>query len=249
MIEKCENSNTPDGGTKTPGDSKNNRKREPIGGGTFVYTTDEYRFGTDALVLAEFAEIKKTDLVCDLGCGGGIIPMIFCRDKKGAEIYGVDVQENACRIALAAAEENGFDNLKIINSDWSQIRGKLPLGRFSVVTCNPPYTKMGAGIVNPNTARQIARHEREDTLSSAVAAAASLLRSGGRFYICQRPDRLCDVIITMRENKLEPKRMRFVHYENAPTPWLVLVEGRKDGKPGMMIDPILSVNSDSYSHF
>lgn len=216
-------------------------KREPLGNGTIIYTTDEYRFGTDAVLLANFAEPKNRDKICDLGCGGGIIPMLFCRDQKGSEVVGVDIQKGACEIAEKAAVENGFSNLKILNADLRDLKGKMAYGYYNVVTCNPPYKKGGAGITNPNEARYIARHEAECTLSDVCKAAASLLISSGRFLICHRPERLCDIMVEMRANKIEPKRIRTVHQRAGEEPWLVLVEGRRDGKSGMRIMPPLYI--------
>ncbi|MBR3290247.1 MAG: hypothetical protein IKI63_05680 [Clostridia bacterium] len=54
--------------------------REGLGGGRFVYQSDSCRFGEDALRLAAFAAPKSTDVVCDLGTGGGILPLLFCVD-------------------------------------------------------------------------------------------------------------------------------------------------------------------------
>ena len=219
-------------------------KREPLGNDTILYTTDEYRFGTDAVLLADFANPKTKDKVCDLGCGGGIIPMLFCRDNKGREVYGIDIQKGACEIASAAAKENGFNNLQIINADLRELKGVVPFSQFNVVTCNPPYKKGGAGITNSNEARYIARHEAECTLADVCSAASKLLISSGRFCVCHRPERLSDIIDEMRRNKIEPKRLRTVHQREGLEPWLILVEGRRDGKSGMRIMPPLYIENN-----
>lgn len=220
-------------------------KREPLGNNTVLYTTDEYRFGTDALLLANFADPKPRDKVCDMGCGGGIIPMLFCRDGKGAEVYGVDIQENACKLAEKARLENGFEQLKIINADLRKLNGAVPKSYFNVITCNPPYKKGGAGITNPNEARFIARHEAECTLADVCETAKGLLQSSGRLCICHRPERLADIISEMRINKIEPKRLRMVHQRMEEEPWLILIEGRRDGKSGMRIMPPLFIEDES----
>lgn len=219
-------------------------KKEPLGNGCHIYTTDEYRFGTDAVLLANFAAPKSRDKICDLGCGGGIIPLLFCRDGLGTEVVGVDIQPEAVRLCALAAEENGFSQLEAICADLRSLRKTLPHGVFDVVSCNPPYKSDGAGIKNPNSARMIARHETECTMADVAAAASGLLRSGGRLCICHRPERLADIIVTMRENRVEPKRLRTVHQRAGEQPWLVLVEGRRDGKRGMNVMPPLYIEEN-----
>lgn len=220
-------------------------KKEPLGRGYHIYTSSEYRFGTDAVLLANFASPKHRDRCVDLGCGAGIIPLILTRDNSKLDITGVDIQTSACELLKKAAEENGFNNLKVINSNWCELKGKLEFGAYDVVTCNPPYKKAEAGITNENEARRIARHETGTTLSDVCKAAASLLRSGGKFYMCHRPERLCDIICDMRSVNIEPKRIRFVHQRLNTEPWLVLVEGRRDGKSGIRVDNPLYIEWDN----
>ena len=159
-------------------------------------------------------------------------------DYREGGIKGVELLKKA-------AEENGFNNLKVINSNWCELKGKLEFGAWDVVTCNPPYKKAEAGITNENEARRIARHETGTTLSDVCKAAASLLRSGGKFYMCHRPERLCDIICDMRSVNIEPKRIRFVHQRLNTEPWLVLVEGRRDGKSGIRVDNPLYIEWDN----
>jgi len=86
---------------------------------------------------------------------------------------------------------------------------------------------------------RIARHETLCTLDEVCACAARLLRFGGRFCLCQLPERLVDVLGAMRANKIEPKRVRFVQQRADSAPWLFLVEGKRGAKPFLTIDPPL----------
>ena len=222
--------------------------KTPLGGGVIIYSTEEYRYGTDAVILSDFAAVKHRDTVCDLGCGGGIIPMILGRNKQGKKIYAVDIQTAACRLTQRAAEENGFNHITVVNADLKDIdslKVSMPLSGMDVVICNPPYKRSGAGIINPNDARYIARHEAECTLDDVCNAAKRLLRSGGRLCMCHRPERLADIFAAMRENKIEPKCLRTVHQRKGLEPWLVLVEGRRDGNSGMKIMPPLYIEGDN----
>ena len=50
---------------------------EKVGEGLFVCVSKAHRFGTDSVLLANFANAKNKDLVCDLGTGCGIIPILL----------------------------------------------------------------------------------------------------------------------------------------------------------------------------
>ena len=249
MCEKLNKTETPT--EKVVADSVGENKipvKTPLGGGVIIYSTDEYRYGTDAVILADFAKVKNRDTVCDLGCGGGIIPMLLGRNKQGRKVYGVDIQTAACEIAERAVKENGFQHIDIVNADLRDVdslKKQVPLCSVDVVICNPPYKRSGSGIINPNDARYIARHEAECTLDDVCNAAKRLLRSGGRLCMCHRPERLADIFAAMRENRIEPKCLRTVHQRKGTEPWLILVEGRRDGNSGMKIMPPLYIEGDN----
>ena len=220
-------------------------KKEPLGGGTVVYTSNEYRFGTDAILLADFASPKRRDKICDMGCGGGIIPMLLCRGGAEGEITAIDLQEGAIELTDKAARENGFSNIVPLLADIRDLKNKVTFGSYNVVTCNPPYKKSGAGITNQNAARFIARHEAECDLEDVCKAAERLLISHGKLCICHRPERLCDCFDSMRKHRVEPKLLRCVHQRPGKEPWLVLIEGKRDANPGLRIMPPLYIESTS----
>lgn len=221
---------------------------EPLGGDIRILVSSEYRFGTDAVLLSHFAAPRKNDRAVDLGTGGGIIPLLWCKGDSPKSIIGLDIQENACEMARKSVELSGMnERVQIICGDLKNIREYIPVGSADLVTCNPPYRTGGGGILNPNSARAIARHEIACTLRDVISAAATLLNSSGRFCLCQRPERLCDVMSLMREFRLEPKRLRLVCQREGCEPWLFLIEGKKDSAPGMRISPTLYIEKDGRS--
>lgn len=224
--------------------NNNNNKKvglEQLSKGIFVQTGNIHRFGTDAFLLSHFASPKQNDLVCDLGTGCGIIPMLFQKGQPPRLVYGVDIQEDAIaqlKASLTASEIAG--KVVPICADLRKLtRDMLPLGEFNLVTCNPPYKVSGGGILSEVKGEQIARHETMCTIDDVCKAAFSLLNYGGRLCICQRPERLCDVMVAMRANRIEPKRLRMVAKTAAGAPWLFLIEGQKCGKPFMKVLPML----------
>ena len=213
---------------------------EPLGGGVTVFVSERHHFTTDTILLADFAAVKNRERAVDLGAGCGTIPLLMIRDRSPEHIDAIEIQEEAVALlkqSIAHNLENGIQNASCISpilADLRDIRTLLPAGETDVVVCNPPYKLPGGGIENPDQSKKTARHETECTLADICAAARWLLRSGGRFVICQRPERLTDVLTTLRQYDLEPKRLRLVQGRADKAPKLFLAEAKRGAKPGYM---------------
>lgn len=192
--------------------------------------------------------MKKKDIVCDLGTGCGIIPMILSKISKPKHLYGVDIQEQAIQQFKIGIKENNQTNITPILADLKDLK-EIENCTLDVVTCNPPYKANNAGILSELTAEKIARHEVLCTINDVCNTASRLLKFGGRICICQRPERLADVITAMKNANLEPKRLRFIAKHSTDAPWLFLIEGKKGSKPFMKVLPMLSVYDDSGKEF
>ena len=216
-----------------------NIKKEPIGNGKFIYVSSRHTFGTDAVLLADFCKPKKNDVAADLGTGCGIIPFLMLRDGKLKSCVGVDVSGEAVELSGKTAAEQGFCNFSGVISDISDLKGKITFGDKTLVTCNPPYKAAGGGIKARDGARLTARQETSCTMEDIVAVSAKLLTPGGRLCMCQRPERLAELITLMSNYKIEPKRLRLVSKAAGSAPWLILLEGRRQGKPGITVEPTL----------
>lgn len=208
---------------------------EPLGNNMQIVVSDSHTFGTDAILLANFASIKRKDVACDMGTGCGIIPLIWCKGET-KEIYAVDIQPKAVSQLEKSLELNAIaGRIKPVNCDLRRIKESLPAGSFDLVTMNPPYKPVGTGIESISEAERIARHEVTCTVDDAARAASQLLKYGGRFCMCHRPERLCDIIVSLRAFSLECKKIRFVVEREGKAPWLVLVEGKRGGKSGVTV--------------
>lgn len=219
-------------------------KKEPLGDGFFVYVSPRHTFGTDAVLLADFASARKRDTLVDLGTGCGIIPLLMLRDGNLQSAVGVDISSEAVSLALRTCSELKAERLSVILSDLNELKGKLDFGCHTLVTCNPPYKAPNGGIKNPDSVKATARHETDCTLRDIVSVSARLLQTAGRLCVCHRPERLAELMSLMREYKLEPKRLRLVCQRKGEEPWLVLVEGRKCGNTGLRIAPTLYVEEN-----
>lgn len=218
---------------------------EPLGNNMKIVVSDCHTFGTDAILLANFATIKRKDVACDMGTGCGIIPLIWCKGET-KEISAVDIQPKAISQLKKSIELNSIDGrIKAISCDLRALKGVLPFGEFDLVTMNPPYKPVGTGIESVAEYERIARHEVTCNIDDAVSAAAKLLKFGGRFCMCHRPERLCDIIVSMRNGGIEVKRIRFVCEKEGREPWLVLVEGKRGSKSSVRIEKnLIMKNSD-----
>ncbi len=212
-------------------------KTEYLGGGITAVVSEDHTFGTDAVLLSSFSSAKRKDICCDLGTGCGIIPLLLLREDVGERITAVEIQKNACELVEEAIKLNHLEEkLEIINCDLRDFAKNLPMGKFSLVTFNPPYFSKDSGQSSPNLSTRIARHEIMSDIFEGAKCAAYILKYGGRFCICHRPERLCDVFQAMRENNIEPKRMAFCTRQKGMKPFLVLVEGKKGGKCGLKVE-------------
>lgn len=217
------------------------RELSPIGNGVEIYVSRHHTFGTDAVILNHFAAVKPRDSVVDLGTGCGIIPFLMLRGGGPKSVVGVDISKEAIDLAVATKEKNKFDNFTPILSDLNELRGKVEFGCHTLVTCNPPYKAPNAGLKNPDGVLSVARHEVACTLEDIVSVSARLLQTGGRLCMCQRPERLSELMCLMGKYKVEPKRLRLVCKYKGHEPWLVLVEGKRSAKTGLRIEPNLYV--------
>lgn len=211
---------------------------EPIGG---------IRFGTDALLLADFALgcIKRGKCI-DLGTGSGVLPLLMLGAGCKADFIGLELQTEYAEVSKENARNNGFeDRFTVINGDANDYKTLFESGRADYVITNPPYMRSDCGYNNESVALDIARREISGGAELFCRAAAWCLKSGGSFFAVYRPDRLVNLICAMRSCGIEPKRLRAVVPSVGKKPSLILVEGKKDGKEGLAYENDLIIYTDS----
>ena len=205
-----------------------------------------FRFGVDAVLLSHFANIKKRHRVIDLCTGTGIVPFLAYGKYNPQEVIGLEIQEDMVEMANRSSMiNNTSDIVKFIHGDLKDKKLIDSLGKFDVVTVNPPYKLNNAGIINPNDKLAIARHEVMCTLEDVIVASRRLLKDNGRMFIVHRPERLADIFGLMRKYKIEPKRVRMVQPNTKKAPNIVLVEGQRDGGSFLKWEETLYVYDDN----
>ena len=214
---------------------------EQLGERYKVCISTEHRFGTDAFLLADFAGARHKDICADLCTGSGIIALLLDKKYSPKKTYAVEIQKKAYdQLCLSIEASKAEDTMIPVNADLKEWRCDEEL---DLITCNPPYKLDNTGAKNESEAVSIARHEMMCTIGDVCKAAKRNLQFGGRLCVCNRPERLCDIITAMKENGIEPKRLRTVHKNPNCAPWLVLVEGKKGAKAFLNIERPLFVRT------
>lgn len=207
-----------------------------------IQNPKRFCFGVDAVLLSGFAEVKEGENVLDLGTGTGVIPILLEAKTKGSHFTGLEIQSESVEMARRSVELNNLENkINIVEGDIKELAMLFKPSSFNVITTNPPYMNEGGGLKNDYSPKTIARHEVLCNLGDIISGASKLLKTGGRFYMIHRPHRLADIIITMRQYKLEPKKIRFIHPFVEKEPSMVLIEGIRGGKPMVKVMPPLII--------
>ncbi|MGN0028104.1 MAG: tRNA1(Val) (adenine(37)-N6)-methyltransferase [Clostridium sp.] len=204
-----------------------------------------FRFGVDAVLLSNFANVKNKHRVVDLCTGTGIIPFLLYGKYKPKEVIGIEIQEDMVEMATRSSKYNELDDtIKFINADLKDLKLLKTLGTFDVLTVNPPYKLNNSGIINPQDKLAIARHEILCNLEDVIIAARKLLKDNGRIYMVHRPERLIDIFELMRKHKIEPKRVQMIQPNINKAPNIVLVEGQRDGGAYLKWEPPIYVYNE-----
>ena len=218
---------------------------EELGGGIRVIQNPGwFCYGTDAVMLADFVSAKPQDKLMDFCTGTAIIPLLLSARTVCRDMTALEIQEEVADMARRSVRLNNLEErIDVRCVDLRRCRELFRAESFDVVTCNPPYMRPNTGKENQNDSKTIARHEICCTLEDVLENAAYLLKTGGRFYLVHRPERLADIFYEMKRRRLEPKRMQFVHADLKNAPSLVLVEGQKGRKSGLIAEKPVQVKN------
>lgn len=210
-----------------------------------IQSEEVFSFSMDAVLLARFCSAPLRGKILDLCTGNGVIPLLLSTRSK-AHIWGVEIQERLADMALRNVQVNGLEEkLHMVQGDLKNIHQTLGCGQFDLITVNPPYLPVPAGEQNVNEHVAAARHEIYCTLEDVISASAKLVKPGGKVAMVHRPTRLVDICCLMRQYRIEPKRIRFVHARAGEEAMMVLIEGMKDGKPEIRTQPPLIVYTEN----
>lgn len=212
-------------------------------GNKILQGKENFKFGIDAVLLADFAssQIRKNENLIDLGTGTGIIPLLLEKSSFVQHITALEIQEESFLMSKKSVELNQLEQkISVVQGDIKEVQNIFERHSFNAVTSNPPYMLCTQGKQNPNDSKAIARHEVLCTLEDVVSAADFLLKSHGRFFMIHRPERLPQIMASLVNHKLEPKQMQLIHPFAEKAPTMVMIEARKNANPGLkVLEPLV----------
>ena len=211
---------------------------------TIIQKKQGLTFGSDTYLLSAFIKEQKHGRAADLGSGTGVAALLVAARGKFKKIYAVEIQKSFCELIKRNTEINSLsDVITTVEKDVREVYPTDTDGELDAVFSNPPYMKADSGKRNEADEKYIARHEVFGGIEDFCAAAARLLKFGGRFYCVYRPDRLSELMTAMHKYSLEPKRMTFVHADVEASPSAVLVEAKKGAAPSLLLTKPLIIHS------
>lgn len=212
-----------------------------------VQDNDMFNFSLDSVLLPNFVTInKKISKILDIGCGNAPIPLILST-KTPAKITGVEIQTEVFELAKESVKlNNKEDQINIINADINDLYKNMDTDSFDVITCNPPFFKyLETSNINKSDYKTIARHEIKLNLSQLFLIAKKLLKNNGVIAIVHRPERFLEVVEEMKKNNIEPKKVQFIYPKKDLNANIMLIEGSKNGNPGLKILPPIYTHLDN----
>ena len=211
-----------------------------------IQRPDAFRFGTDSVLLADFAAPRKNEVAVDLGCGTGAIALLMAGHQPRMTVDAVEIQPDVADMAGRSVALNGMEaRVKAHCLDMREAWRMLGAGRYSLAVCNPPYGRSGAALESLSETVRIARHEGDLTPADVARAAAMLLKNGGRFCAIYPSPRAYEMMRAMDDAGIAPKRLRTVQGVAGRAPKFVLLEGVKQGGEGLhWLAPLVLRNED-----
>lgn len=201
---------------------------------------EHFRLSTDSVLLADFTPCASARRGIDLGCASGAVALLLLMKSERLHMTGLEIVPEAVELARGNMERNALaDRAEIIEGDIREHRRLFQAGGFDLVVCNPPYYPVGSGAVPGDAKRAGARGETRCSMEDVCRAAAFLCRTGGSVCLVHKPERLSELMCMMTAQGIEPKRLRLVCHRAGRAPSLILIEGRRGGRPGLKIEPEL----------
>lgn len=212
-----------------------------------VQCNEYFNFSLDSVLIPNFCVLNKNvKKIIDVGAGNCPISMILST-KTDAEILAVELQKEIYLLGKESLEINKLENrIELINDNIKNVVNKLNTDSYDLIISNPPYFKIFENTPqNNNDIKSIARHEIKLNVEELIKISRKLLKNGGSLVFVHRTERLAEILDTMKNNNIEPKRIRFVYPKIGEESNMALIDGKKNGKAGLkVLSPLVIHNSD-----
>jgi len=207
-----------------------------------IQNTEAFRFGMDAVLLADFARLRPRERVADMGTGTGILPLLLSQKNESCSFDAFEIQPDMAEMAARSVQLNALDDrIRVHAGDMRSAWKIVGREKMHAVVCNPPYGKKGSTLTSETETVSVARHETDCTIEDVAASCSAVLRNHGRLYIVFPAQRLLELVDALRKFRLEPKVIRMVCAHVDKPPYLVMLEAMKNAKPHLLWMPPLVV--------
>ena len=239
MFDEQIDSDCPDRGIIRPGERIDDLQ---LCGLRIIQKNDGFRFGMDAVLLADFTRVEERDRVADFGTGTGILAFLLAGRGRGMHFDAIEIQEDMAEMTKRSVSMNGLtERIDVHHCRVEDADSVIQPGSLDVITCNPPYGVPGTTLLNPEKNLSTARHQSERGLTEWYRMAYRLLRGKGRFSMVYPAPRMLEAMTALSRARLEPKRFRLIYPYADKAANLVLIEAMKDAKPMLHPEPPLVV--------
>lgn len=222
---------------------KQNEKIEDLqcDGLQLIQSDDEYRFTTDAVLLANFCKDMTGKLCVEFGAGSGVISLLLAKKKRPKKIVAIEIQPQLYDMAKRSVELNNLQG--VITVVCADLKNAVDFvdKPADVVVCNPPYRKVGSGERQLDENIAICRHEIAVTLRDVVQSASKTLNNKGNFYLVHQAERICEIVALCNEYRIAVKEILPVCPRPDREPNLVLIRGVKCGESDCILHAPLYV--------
>lgn len=204
-------------------------------------TSDGYRAGMDAALLAAACDAPPRSRVLDAGCGPGAVMLAAAVRRPQAQFVGLDIDEAALDLARENIALNRLgERISVQRGDVNGRFSALGLPLFDAVLSNPPFFDDPSALRGPAPARTKAWITPEG-LERWIAFLVKAVRDGGTITLIHRADRLDDVLGAL-SHRAGSFRIRPVQPFAGTPAKRVLVRAVRSGKAPLVLLPPVTLH-------
>lgn len=194
--------------------------------------------------MACFPGPKSGDRILDLGSGSGVVALGLILQNPGLDIQvtGLDLQPEM----VCCAQENsmalglqGRCDFQVLDIRELKEQCKIAPESFDLLLCNPPYRGQGRGRQSPDWNKNLARVEIQASLQDFLRAGSFALKNKAHIALVYAAQRLDYLLQLLPKFRLRAKVLRLVHGRADSPASLALILARKNGGPGLEVQPPL----------